>query len=371
MRKTQNTDLSRATNAIRRPLLATTILVGVVLPGAAELTDFYVTQSTGTTYAGDAAVLNDLFVSFDEEWMGGQLLIELTAGSIQQTTHPFVWEPFKAPSAGLIAYDATVTADTYYAHGVDGQTSYAEPWTVGGPVNLDVNELSVVDTPGKLALTWSRKAGSPVANEDDFRVFRLALSPDAAGSFRFFGSTEPFGYTPGYDSEFDTTVNGVPGFEIVNGGVVEIAGAAAAQAAAAPEGAGSGAGVGASPASPSSDPLARESAAFQPTDWLLNSWGTQSDVDWRSYYLVPDDSAISSSVIHRSKTDKIIDIVYAPAGLDTIAAFREWQRSELGFVDGHAPQSVGLSDASQVVATPEPALFGVLGIGALMLGRRR
>lgn len=138
---------------------------------------------------GDAAphIANDILIDFSDQYSGSQLLVTLTSGAIYQdaaggTTPPqqlfvgiiptLAWDSYVA-QGGLVAED-TVNAPDAVSPG-------------GGAVNLGGAAGSTFDTSG-IDQAWNPKAGVVIADQSDFMVARITLTPDATGTWRFLGS---------------------------------------------------------------------------------------------------------------------------------------------------------------------------------------
>ncbi|MEM1027222.1 MAG: hypothetical protein AAGJ38_03985 [Planctomycetota bacterium] len=373
-----------------RQALSLCAAISVATPTVATVLDFRVTQTPGTSFTGEPLVLNDLLLSFEGDYIGSQLIVELDAGSIYQ--HPYGVAPFNPPAASAIESVSSITSDTYFAHGPDGQTGYRNPFIVGGPVNIDHDQVSILQTPTQLAIAWSRPPGQDINNQNDFRVFRLALTPEASGSFTFFTITQD-GF---YGDEYLTSAPDRPHFVVEAGHVVASDDhpnpVATPEPKPEPEPELSlGSPRDALPINPiKQDANAwwwNHSSATETTPlsarypWLFNSWNVDSAALGRKYGLIdtianPRWYAAESLALNRGRAyDNIaiprIDMPreigsgWASASDDPVSRHRNltW-----AFEDGHL-DTFGFS-ASDVVATPEPALLGGLIPGLLLLRRR-
>ncbi|MEM7576726.1 MAG: hypothetical protein AAF328_04545 [Planctomycetota bacterium] len=340
------------------PIAMACFAFAVAASSSATVTDFRVTHTSADSHAGEPLILNDLQLSFDGSYHGSQLLVELDAGSIYH--HPYQSTAFAAPASPAIAdLIPSITADTYHANGADFQTDFGQPFPIGGPVNIDPFQPGILDTPTQLALTWGGPGAALIHDQTDFRVFRLALTPDADGSFRFFTLTED-----GYHSvKFDTNTH----FAIEAGHVVE------------------------SNEHPNVDPpIQSEPPAFEHQPMLPSLFNTNDDLSnaWQDALQIPTNFAFFNrykfydpawfandqyplrSVWHHDLNTQDWRGTLVRNGTRNHLVSQGRDVSVM-FTDGHKyGNSAFLLADTTVLSTPEPALLGVLIPGVLLLRRR-
>ena len=169
------------------------------------------------------AVANDLLIDFTGQYTGSQILINLHAGSI--VNHP-ITNPGNLPSLHpappplFLEHFPDAHIDTHFGHAPPNAPGFPNPFIVGGPVNLDFNQAALIDTPTMLAATWATPPGHRITDQTDFHTLRLALTPDAQGSFRYLASA-PYDDPSPFQNEFFITGHaGNPHFEIRDGRIV-------------------------------------------------------------------------------------------------------------------------------------------------------
>ena len=163
----------------RRLLTVTNVDTEVVDNSAADLPGSFVT--------------NDIEIDFTGQYLGSQLLIELTSGSIFEDTVLGTTIP---PTAGAVSLLPAVEFDSFVAQGSDtSPSSFGDP-NVGGAAVDVFNELGrPIDLTAEFGESgvnqaWNPAGGADVFDQSDFLVARITLSADAAGEFHYLGSTD-------------------------------------------------------------------------------------------------------------------------------------------------------------------------------------
>ena len=155
----------------------------------AQITDFH--STTNTECLGDLPgfVTNDLFIGFDGQYTGSQLLVELTSGSVYQdglgSNAP--------PDQAFVDSFPLLPCDTFLALGsARSGGPFGDPPSGGAvPVTVDLGGglVSQFDQAG-INAAWGPNPGLPILNQAAFLNARVTLSDDATGTGAFLASAD-------------------------------------------------------------------------------------------------------------------------------------------------------------------------------------
>ncbi len=176
-------------------------LMMVVGTARAAITDVKFTQVNQAVVPD--VVVNDVFVNVVGNIRTQAIILELTSGSIFQQVQG---GGNTAPDEGFIGFVPALEFDTFVTMGGPTTQTSSAVLIAGGAVNIDPGATQKFDTSG-LNFSWAPGTGVNVGNSDSFMTARITLSPDAVGTFRYWGSTE------GEDTGTISTRT----FEILNG----------------------------------------------------------------------------------------------------------------------------------------------------------
>ncbi|WP_197529387.1 PEP-CTERM sorting domain-containing protein [Botrimarina mediterranea] len=127
----------------------------------------------------------DLYISFDEQLFGQQMVVELTSGSIYQNAS-FGTET--APTDALIPIFPEVASDSFVTMGGFTSGTSSSVLVVGGSTEIaGKNGPKKFDTQG-VNIAWAPAPGVVINGGDDFPVARLTFSNDARGTIYFFSN---------------------------------------------------------------------------------------------------------------------------------------------------------------------------------------
>lgn len=149
-------------------------------------------------------VVNDILVDFTTNIRGQAMIVELTNG----TVHQDAVGGNTAPNSAFLGTFPALAFDTFVTMGgATMQDSQAILESGLQPANIDPAVPFQFDDMG-LALTWAPGTGVNVADMNDFLTARIALSDDATGTIRYFGTTEEDD-TSMVETRMGNIVNGV------------------------------------------------------------------------------------------------------------------------------------------------------------------
>jgi len=125
----------------------------------------------------DGFVTNDLLSSWDGQYTGTQMVLELSAGSIYQ--HPS--EASAVPPPGVQNLASAARFDTFVTHGGPGLNwSFSQPG--GGAVDLGGEPKAQFDG-NRINQSWNPSGiDAGLEDEVDFMFARITLSEDAVGT---------------------------------------------------------------------------------------------------------------------------------------------------------------------------------------------
>jgi hypothetical protein len=134
----------------------------------------------------DGFVTQDLFISFQGEYTGSQILTDLTSGSIYQNefgrdTPPSAVETSSIPA---LAFDSFTANGSPLTPG-----PFGDPNRNGAAVDLGgIGDFTW--TENELNAAWGPSGDQNVVNQTQFLTARISLSSDASGSFRYLASVD-------------------------------------------------------------------------------------------------------------------------------------------------------------------------------------
>ena len=133
-------------------------------------------------------VTSDIQISFEGQYTGSQILLELESGSVYRDQ--FGDAAGGAPNTAFFAVAPSLEFDTSILVGSIGS----------GPVDLDQSILSplfpaaaqVTAAPLTLAQAFNPPGGTVIADESGLAVFRATFSDDSQGTISFLSSANSF-----------------------------------------------------------------------------------------------------------------------------------------------------------------------------------
>ena len=150
------------------------------LDAEAQVTSFDV-ERVDNSAALSGFVTNDIQIDYDGQYLGAQMIIELTSGSIYQDPEG----NRTPPDSALFGTFPSLEFDTFLALGsLTSDGPFGPPSVGGGAVDLGGHRLSVFDETA-INQAWNPSGVDGLFGGDEFKLARLTLSEDAQGTFQF------------------------------------------------------------------------------------------------------------------------------------------------------------------------------------------
>ncbi len=159
------------------------------LLGVGGLAQAQVTKLKGNSFENGVVpntITNDLTISFDGQYTGNQLRIELTAGSIYQ--HPS--GSHSPPNEIILTIVPNLVFDSFLAQGsLTAGSPDVDPAPSGGSVNIGGSPPAVFTSEG-INQASNPHGGVVIVDREDFITHRITLSSDAQGTWSYLASAE-------------------------------------------------------------------------------------------------------------------------------------------------------------------------------------
>lgn len=157
--------------------------------GSAQVTNIYWDTNFDPSYAfgtlfPDEFIVGDLYIDFEGQYTGSQVLINLTSGSIVNLSNGLASDDIDV----LNPPSTLLYADTAFLNGGDRVSTGAGPYSLGGgAVNIGGESIANI-TATSIDQAWNPSAGNEIFDQTGFLTLRVAFTPDATGSIIYMAS---------------------------------------------------------------------------------------------------------------------------------------------------------------------------------------
>lgn len=154
-----------------------------------QLTDSYFVEVDNSPLL-EGYVTTDLFVSFDGQFTGAQIVLQLNAGSIFQHLEGKATPPESTKLAVFpdLVFDTYVTLGSIECEGFSCEP-FEFPSLGGGAVDLGGPPMRDFSTT-RINQAWNPRESARWPTQSDFLLSRLTLSNDAVGTLSFLASAQ-------------------------------------------------------------------------------------------------------------------------------------------------------------------------------------